>query len=193
MVRRDGVDRRLSRSQRFLLAHPLLQFAVAGDVELGLVLQPARGEDGGRGRRNGAVESGRRTRCEVPCDLSPRDAGCAVDPHLPREAIYDAYCAHGRAARIVQRPHSHPGTLHRGAVGAMSYPTIHKARHHFGWNNAFEPVLRVAPGDTVVFEVVDASGGARIKTSPTKDVAPLLFARGHSLAGPACAPGGRPP
>jgi len=74
----------------------------------------------------------------------------------------------------------------------MSYPTIHKARHHFGWNNAFEPVLRVAPGDTVVFEVVDASGGQLSKTSTTKDVAALDFARVNPVTGPVYVEGAQP-
>ena len=74
----------------------------------------------------------------------------------------------------------------------MSYPTIHKARHHFGWNNAFEPVLRVAPGETVVFEVVDASGGQLSKTSTTKDVAALDFGRVNPVTGPVYVEGAQP-
>src|SRR3989442_15097553 len=74
----------------------------------------------------------------------------------------------------------------------MSYPTIHKTRHHFGWNNAFEPVSRVTPGETVVFEVVDASGGQLSKTSTTKDVAALDFARGNPVTGPVYVEGAQP-
>ena len=37
--------------------------------------------------------------------------------------------------------------------------TIHNHDSHYGWNNANAPVLTVAPGETVEFETVDASGG----------------------------------
>src|SRR5207245_9480384 len=128
--------------------------------------------------------SGRRPRGEVPRDLPRGNAGCAVDPQLQREAIHDAYRAHRGIAPVVQRPDSHSGALHRGAGGAMSYKTIHRARHHFGWNNAFEPALRIAAGETLACEVVDASGGQLSKTSTTKDVAALDFARVNPVTGP---------
>jgi len=31
--------------------------------------------------------------------------------------------------------------------------TIHREHHHFGWDNANQPVLTVAPGETVEFTV----------------------------------------
>lgn len=74
----------------------------------------------------------------------------------------------------------------------MMVKTIHRQRHHFGWNNAFEPVLRVAPGETVVFEVVDASGGQLTKTSATTDVAALDFARVNPVTGPVYVEGAQP-
>ncbi len=37
--------------------------------------------------------------------------------------------------------------------------TIHAQHHHYGWDNSNPPVLTVTPGDSVEFEVVDASGG----------------------------------
>ena len=74
----------------------------------------------------------------------------------------------------------------------MSYKTIHRARHHFGWNNAFEPALRIAAGETLVFEVVDASGGQLSKTSTTKDVAALDFARVNPVTGPVYVEGAQP-
>ncbi len=74
----------------------------------------------------------------------------------------------------------------------MSYTTIHRQRHHFGWNNAFEPVLRIAPGETVVLEVVDASGGQLSQASTTKDVAALDFARVNPVTGPVYVEGAQP-
>ena len=37
--------------------------------------------------------------------------------------------------------------------------TIHGRHHHFGWDNSIPPVARVAPGTTIEFECIDASGG----------------------------------
>ena len=37
--------------------------------------------------------------------------------------------------------------------------TVHSRAHHFGWNPANEPTLRVAPGDSVEFNIVDKGGG----------------------------------
>ncbi len=74
----------------------------------------------------------------------------------------------------------------------MMAKTIHRQRHHFGWNNAFEPALRVAAGETVVFEVVDASGGQLTKTSTTSDVAALDFARINPVTGPVYVEGAQP-
>lgn len=70
--------------------------------------------------------------------------------------------------------------------------TIHRERHHFGWNNANEPVLRIAPGETVSFEVVDASGGQLTRTSTTADVAALDFARVNPVTGPVFVEGAQP-
>ena len=46
--------------------------------------------------------------------------------------------------------------------------TIHSEHHHFGWDNANEPVLTVAPGDTVEFDTVDASGVSCRRNHPSR-------------------------
>jgi len=74
----------------------------------------------------------------------------------------------------------------------MTHRTIHGERHHFGWNNAFEPVLRAAPGDTIAFEVVDASGGQLTRSSTVADVAALDFARVNPVTGPVYVEGAAP-
>jgi acetamidase/formamidase len=66
----------------------------------------------------------------------------------------------------------------------MTAHTIHRDRHHFGWNNANAPVLRIAPGETVRFEVVDASGGQLGRSSTMDDVGRLDFARVNPVTGP---------
>ena len=35
--------------------------------------------------------------------------------------------------------------------------TIHKDHIHHGWNNAFAPVLKIAPGESIEFETLDGS------------------------------------
>jgi formamidase len=37
--------------------------------------------------------------------------------------------------------------------------TIHRHRHHLGWDNNIKPVLQVASGESIEFEVFEASGG----------------------------------
>ena len=70
--------------------------------------------------------------------------------------------------------------------------TIHRHRHHFGWDNALEPVLEVEPGDLAEFEVIDASGGQLTRHSTAADVAAIDFARVNPVTGPIAVKGARP-
>jgi acetamidase/formamidase len=74
----------------------------------------------------------------------------------------------------------------------VTHRTIHRDRHHFGWNNANEPVLRISPGETVAFEIVDASGGQLTRVSTVRDVAGLDFARVNPVTGPVYVEGAAP-
>ena len=62
--------------------------------------------------------------------------------------------------------------------------TIHGRHHHFGWDNAIPPEATVAPGDSIAFEVVDASGGQIDATSGVAEVAALDFAMVNPVTGP---------
>lgn len=73
-----------------------------------------------------------------------------------------------------------------------SIRTIHSAHQHFGWDNALEPVLTVAPGDEVTFEIVDASGGQLTEGSSVADVAALDFERVNPVTGPVLIEGAEP-
>ena len=55
--------------------------------------------------------------------------------------------------------------------------TIHKQQSHIGWDNSFEPVLRIAPGETVGLETIDSSGGQLGPDSTLEDLAALDFGR----------------
>ena len=70
--------------------------------------------------------------------------------------------------------------------------TIHREHHHFGWDNANQPVLTVAPGDAVEFEVVEASGGQLSKDSTLADVGALDFAKVNPVTGPVYVDGVEP-
>jgi len=70
--------------------------------------------------------------------------------------------------------------------------TIHAQHHHFGWDNSNPPVLTVAPGDSVEFETVDASGGQLSASSSVADVATLDFAKVNPVTGPVIIDGAEP-
>ena len=59
--------------------------------------------------------------------------------------------------------------------------TIHQS--HLGWDNSIAPVARVAPGDSVEFEVSDASGDQLGPVSTVNDVAALDFSKVNPVTG----------
>ncbi len=69
--------------------------------------------------------------------------------------------------------------------------TIHKEHIHHGWNNAFPPRLKIAPGETVHFETVDASSGQLTRTSTAADLEKLDLARVNPVTGPVFVEGAR--
>jgi acetamidase/formamidase len=68
--------------------------------------------------------------------------------------------------------------------------TIHA--HHYGWDNSFAPAVRIAPGESLEFEVVDASGGQLSPASTVDDVGRLDFARINPVSGPVYIDGAEP-
>ena len=70
--------------------------------------------------------------------------------------------------------------------------TIHRRHHHFGWDNSNAPVLTVAPGDTVRFEVMEASGNQLGPDSTVADVARLDFDLVNPVTGPVHVDGAEP-
>jgi acetamidase/formamidase len=77
-------------------------------------------------------------------------------------------------------------------TSSSPHRTIHSEHHHFGWDNANEPVLRLAPGDAVEFETVDASGGQLSPASTVADVATLDFDKVNPVTGPVHIDGAEP-
>ena len=68
--------------------------------------------------------------------------------------------------------------------------TIH--RHHFGWDNSFPPAVRVAPGESLEFEVSDSSAGQLSPVSTVAEVGRLDFAKINPVTGPVFIEGARP-
>src|SRR5208282_1834863 len=70
--------------------------------------------------------------------------------------------------------------------------TIHRHQHHYGWNNAIRPALRIAPGESIEFDVPDASGGQISATSTAADIARLDFGKINPVTGPIFIEGAEP-
>ncbi|MBV8413038.1 MAG: acetamidase/formamidase family protein, partial [Alphaproteobacteria bacterium] len=70
--------------------------------------------------------------------------------------------------------------------------TIHRGHTHHGWNNAFPPVLKIAPGETIHFETKDASSGQLSKTSTAADLKKLDLAFVNPVTGPVYVDGAKP-
>jgi acetamidase/formamidase len=74
----------------------------------------------------------------------------------------------------------------------MALHTIHRHSAHCGWDHSFTPVLRIAPGESVEFEVSDAAGGQLSPTSTVGDIATLDFGRINPVTGPVYIDGAQP-
>lgn len=73
-----------------------------------------------------------------------------------------------------------------------SWRTIHSMHGHHGWNNTIAPVQRIAPGDVVLFETIDASGGQITAKSDVSAVKSLDFGRVNPVTGPLFIEGAEP-
>ena len=77
-------------------------------------------------------------------------------------------------------------------MSAHGRHTIHREHIHHGWNNAFAPRLKIAPGETVQFEIVDASSGQLNPKSTEADLEKLDLARVNPVTGPVYVDGAKP-
>jgi acetamidase/formamidase len=68
--------------------------------------------------------------------------------------------------------------------------TIHQS--HYGWDNSLAPVARVAPGESLEFDVADASAGQLSSNSTVADVGRLDFSKVNPIAGPVFIDGAEP-
>jgi len=72
----------------------------------------------------------------------------------------------------------------------MHRHTIH--RQHYGWDHSLAAARRLAPGESLEFAVIDASGGQLSETSTLEDVARLDFAKINPVTGPVFIDGAEP-
>jgi acetamidase/formamidase len=70
--------------------------------------------------------------------------------------------------------------------------TIHDHQCHHGWNNANIPALKIAPGESIGFNTVDASGGQITARSTVADLAQLDFGKVNPVCGPVYIDGAEP-
>ncbi len=81
---------------------------------------------------------------------------------------------------------------HVHSTGCGCAHTIHRHQHHLGWDNSIAPVLHIAPGESVEFEVFEASGGQLSPSSTVADVGTLDFGRINPVTGPVFIDGAEP-
>jgi acetamidase/formamidase len=77
----------------------------------------------------------------------------------------------------------------------MSGPTrhtLHAHQSHHGWNNEFPPLLTIAPGEAVEFEIRDASGGQITGRSGIEAVTGMDFSLVNPVTGPVAIDGAEP-
>ena len=70
--------------------------------------------------------------------------------------------------------------------------TVHAHQHHFGWSRERAPLLTVAPGEAVEFDVVDGGGGQITPESTAATIATLDFSTLLPLTGPIAVDGAEP-
>ena len=75
---------------------------------------------------------------------------------------------------------------------SAAFGTLHRSKHHFGWDRALAPALHIQPGQSIQFEVADASGGQLTRQSTRADVATLDTARVNPVTGPVFVEGASP-
>lgn len=77
-------------------------------------------------------------------------------------------------------------------MGSSGHHTIHAHQHHFGWDNALVPAVRVAPGETVDFACRDSGAGHFGPGSTVADVGTLDFSKVNPVSGPVFVEGAEP-
>lgn len=74
------------------------------------------------------------------------------------------------------------------------YMTIHDfhSHSHIGWDNSIKPIAELDSGQTITYEIVEASGGQFHKNSTAEDVRNVDFSKLNPVAGPIYVKGAEP-
>ena len=65
-----------------------------------------------------------------------------------------------------------------------SHHTIHSIHHHFGWDNAIEPIKHIKSNEILEIETIDSSGAQLNSSSTVKDIETLDFGKVNPVTGP---------
>ena len=145
---------------------------------------------------HGRPGQGRRARARLWRDIFlSRHGRRAVGAGLQRTALHHALRPPGRRRRPVRRSGAHSRQLRlrvRERCTITTSHTIHRAHHHFGWDNSFVPVETVAPGTTLHFECLDSGSGHFKRESTVADVGRLDFSKVNPVTGPIFIDGAEP-
>ena len=77
-------------------------------------------------------------------------------------------------------------------MGLSCDHTLHRHQHHQGWDNSIAPVLTIAPGQTVEFDISESSGGQLSPQSSVDDVTRMDFGKINPVCGPVFVDGAQP-
>lgn len=69
---------------------------------------------------------------------------------------------------------------------------VNVQQRHFGWDNSLHPVIHIAPGDRVTFDMLDASGGQIVPDSSAADIETMDSSRVNPGFGPVAVEGAEP-
>ena len=62
--------------------------------------------------------------------------------------------------------------------------TIHSLKHHFGWDNSNNPVIKIKSGEIIEIDTVDSSGSQLNLDSTIEDVKNIDFSKVNPVTGP---------
>jgi acetamidase/formamidase len=82
--------------------------------------------------------------------------------------------------------------MNRDRVPAGRQHTIHRHQQQLAWDNAVAPAQRIAPGDMVLFQDIDATCGQITAQSTAEALTRLDFSRINPISGPIYVEGAEP-
>ncbi len=74
----------------------------------------------------------------------------------------------------------------------LGFKTIHSHHHHHGWDNSIEPVYRAKSGETITFDVIDASNGNITPDSKADIILECAVETANPTTGPVFIEGAEP-